>query len=115
MRIAVTSQNFKTITGHAGKSRRFLIYDLKPGSAPQEVERLDLPKELSLHEYHGPDHPLYQRQIDVILTGGAGQRFFDRMAQEGIEVITTSETDITAALGAIESGQELPPAAPHEH
>ena len=35
MRIAVTSQNFKTITGHAGKSRRFLIYDLEPGSAPQ--------------------------------------------------------------------------------
>jgi hypothetical protein len=26
MRIAVISQNFKTITGHAGKSRRFLIF-----------------------------------------------------------------------------------------
>ena len=28
MRIGVTSQNFRTITGHAGKTRRFLIYDV---------------------------------------------------------------------------------------
>lgn len=115
MRVAVTSQNFKTITGHAGKSRRFLIYDLEPGSEPVETERLDLPKELSLHEYHGQDHPLYQHQIDAILTGGAGQRFFDRMAEQGIDVLTTSEADIAAALSAIANGQELPAAAPHDH
>jgi predicted Fe-Mo cluster-binding NifX family protein len=115
MRIAVTSQNFKTITGHAGKSRRFLIYDLEPGKNPVEVERLDLPKELSLHEHHGEDHPLYQRQLNAILTGGAGERFFQRMAREGIKVITTSETDVAAALSAIANGDDLPPAAPHEH
>ncbi|NEX17795.1 MAG: nitrogen fixation protein [Halochromatium sp.] len=115
MRIAVSSQNFKTITGHAGKSRRFLIYDLEPGGEPVEVERLDLPKELSLHEYHGPDHPLYQRQLTHILTGGAGDLFIERMARQDISVITTSETDIAAALSAIANGQALPPAAPHEH
>jgi len=115
MRIAVTSQNFKTITGHAGKSRRFLIYDLEPGSESVEVERLDLPKELSLHEYHGPDHPLYQRQLTAILTGGAGRPFVERMGREGIKVITTGETDIAAALKAIAEGEALPPAAPHEH
>lgn len=115
MRIAVTSQNFKTITGHAGKSRRFLIYDLEPGRAPVEIERLDLPKELSLHEYHGADHPLYQRQLNAILTGGAGDRFIERMQREGISVMTTSETDIALALSAIANGQALPPAPPHEH
>ncbi len=114
MRIAVTSQNFRSITGHAGKSRRFLIYDLDPGNEPVEVERLDLPKELSLHEYHGPDHPLYQRQLDAILTGGAGRPFFERMTRQGIEVITTGETDITAALSAIIKGEALPAAAPHD-
>jgi predicted Fe-Mo cluster-binding NifX family protein len=115
MRIAVTSQNFKTITGHAGKSRRFLIYTVERGSEPVEVERLDLPKELSMHEYHGSEHPLYQRQLDSILTGGAGNRFVERMSREGIGVITTSETDIAAALSAIARGDDLPPAAPHEH
>jgi hypothetical protein len=44
MRIAVSSQNFRTITGHAGKSRRFIVYHAKPGETPQELERLDLPK-----------------------------------------------------------------------
>jgi hypothetical protein len=28
MKIAVTSQNFSTITGHAGRARRFLMYDI---------------------------------------------------------------------------------------
>lgn len=42
MRIAVTSQNFKTVTGHAGKSRRFLIYEARPGADP--VDRFDLPR-----------------------------------------------------------------------
>lgn len=115
MRIAVTSQNFKTITGHAGKSRRFLVYEIAAGREPTEVERIDLPKELSLHEYHGEDHPLYQRGLNAILTGGAGNRFFERMASRGIEVFTTSETDIGAALSAIANGEPLPPAAPHEH
>jgi len=27
MRIGVTSQNFRTITGHAGKTRRFLVFE----------------------------------------------------------------------------------------
>lgn len=115
MRIAVTSQNFKTITGHAGKSRRFLIYDLEPGTDPIEVERLDLPKEMSLHEYHGLDHPLYQHQLNAVLTGGAGENFIQRMARDGIQVFTTSETDIAAAINAIANGDDLPPAAPHEH
>lgn len=115
MRIAVSSQNFKNITGHAGKSRRFLVYDLAPGQAPIEQKRLDLPKEMSLHAYHGPDHPLYQLQLDAILTGGAGERFCERMAEPGIQVMMTAETDIASALAAIASGQPLPPAAPHEH
>jgi predicted Fe-Mo cluster-binding NifX family protein len=115
MRIAVTSQNFKTITGHAGKSRRFLIYEITAGQDPVELERLALPKEMSLHEHHGPDHPLYQRQLDAILSGGAGERFHERMAEQSIDVITTSETDIGLALEALAVGKPLTPAAPHEH
>lgn len=115
MRVAVTSQNFRTITGHAGKCRRFLVYDLQPGKDPIEIERLDLPKELSAHEYHGPDHPVYQRGLDVLLTGGAGRPFVERMARQGINVITTSETDIATALSALSAGRTLPPAGPHAH
>ena len=31
MQIAVTSQNRKTVTEHAGKCRKFWIYDIKTG------------------------------------------------------------------------------------
>jgi predicted Fe-Mo cluster-binding NifX family protein len=115
MRIAVSSQNFRTITGHAGKTRRFLIYALAPDSEPTEIERLELPKDLTLHAYHGPDHPLYQRQLDAVLTASAGEKFVERMNRQGIEVITTAESDIQAALQAIAAGEPLPPAEPHEH
>ncbi|HKJ77206.1 MAG TPA: nitrogen fixation protein, partial [Gammaproteobacteria bacterium] len=43
MEIAITSQNFRTVTGHAGKTRRFLVYEAGPGQEPVEVDRLDLP------------------------------------------------------------------------
>lgn len=116
MRIAVTSQNFRTITGHAGKTRRFMIFDIASGQAgPREVERIELPKEMSLHDYHGDDHPLFTLGLDAILTGSAGPRFIERMARHSIRVYATSETDPQAALTAVAQGRPLPPAPPHEH
>lgn len=115
MRVAVTSQNFRSITGHAGKSRRFLVFEWQEGGEPAEVDRLDLPKEMSLHEYHGDDHPLYSLALDAIITGGAGEHFVQRMGRRGIAVIATGETDIQTAVSAVAAGRPLPPAAPHEH
>ena len=115
MRIAVSSQNFRSITGHAGKSRRFIVYELAPGQAPAEIERLDLPKELSMHEYHGDDHPLLTRNLDAVITGSAGAGFVQRLGRRGIRVLATAETDIDAALTALANGEPLPAAAPHEH
>ena len=115
MRIAVTSQNFRTITGHAGKSRRFLVYEADADGNPTEVDRLDLPMELSLHEYHGEDHPLFELKLNGIVTQGAGNGFLQRMARHGIQVYTTSATDPVQAVSAIFAGQPLPAAAPHTH
>lgn len=115
MRVAVSSQNFRSITGHAGKSRRFIVYDLAPGEAPRELERLDLPKEQSLHEYHGDDHPLFRQGLDAVVTGSAGAGFVQRLGRRGIRVLATAETDIERALTALVNGEALPAAAPHEH
>ncbi len=115
MRIAVTSQNFRTITGHAGKSRRFIIYEADGEGNPTEVDRLDLPMELSLHDYHGDDHPLFELKLTAIVTQGAGHGFVQRMAGHGIQVLTTSATDPLQAVAAILGGQPLPAAAPHTH
>jgi predicted Fe-Mo cluster-binding NifX family protein len=115
VRIAVTSQNFKTITGHAGKARRFLVYETDATGATREVDRLDLPKELSVHEYHGDDHPLFALGLQALVTQGAGHGFVQRLSRQGIAVHATGETDPLAAVALVAAGQELPEAPPHDH
>jgi predicted Fe-Mo cluster-binding NifX family protein len=109
MIIAVTSQNFRTVTGHAGRARRFLVYSAEPGALPREVERLDLPKELALHDFHGPGpHPI--DRMDVLLTGGAGEHFCTRLAARGVSVHVTTETDPMRAVHAyLDTGSGQPP------
>lgn len=113
MKIAVTSQNFRTITGHAGKSRRFLIFAPDGQGGVAESERLDLPKEMSLHEFRGLDHPLFH--VQVVITASCGEGFMRRLGAHGVQVIATSATDPAQAAAAILAGQTLPPAAPHSH
>jgi predicted Fe-Mo cluster-binding NifX family protein len=115
LRIAVTSQNFKTITGHAGKSRRFVVYEAGGTAEPVEVERLELPKEMSVHEYHGDDHPLFRLGLAALVTQGAGQGFIQRLAHHGIAVHATSESDPRAAVVRVAAGLPLAPALPHDH
>lgn len=118
MRIAVTSQNFRTVTGHAGKSRRFLVFEAQPGTTPHELERLDLPKEMSFHEFHGDGaHPV--DGVDAVITGSCGAGFARRLAGRGIQVAVTQLQDPLAAVQAYASGQLAPvdPAhmAGHDH
>lgn len=91
MKIGVTSQNFRTITGHAGKARRFFVFEANDGLLT-EVDRLDLPKEMAMHEYKGAEpHPV--DQLDILITAGCGDGFKRKMAARGIHMVTTSETD----------------------
>lgn len=113
MRIAVASQNFRTITGHAGKTRRFLIFEAAPGAVPQEVARLDLPREMSIHEFRGPGpHPLEAMQ--AVIVGSAGDGFVRRLAAWGVETAVTPETDPAAAAAALAEGR-LVRATGHHH
>jgi len=115
MRIAVTSQNFRTITGHAGKTRRFLIYEVEGQGAPVEVERLDLPAAMSLHEFHGADHPLFQKRLNALITQGAGRGFVQRLARHGITVHVTSDLDPAQAAAQVAAGLPLTPGPPQDH
>jgi len=112
MKVAITSQNFRTITGHAGKTRRFLVYAVGEDGQCQEQARLDLPKEMSLHEYLGDDHPAYA--FDTIITASCGENFVRRMQAHGVEVLATSESDPQTALQSVILGQPLPPPAAHK-
>ena len=113
MRIAVASQNFRTVTGHAGKTRRFLVFEASPGQPAREVERFDLPKEMAFHEFRGDGpHPLYS--VQAVIAGSMGPGFARRLAGRGITAVATSETDPARAADAFVAGT-LPEAEPHDH
>ncbi|MDQ0355948.1 putative Fe-Mo cluster-binding NifX family protein [Rhodoplanes tepidamans] len=113
MRIAVASQNFRTVTGHAGKTRRFLVFEIENGGPPREVERLDLPREMTIHAFRsdGP-HPL--DAVAAVIAGSAGPGFVDKMAARGVTAVATTEQDPVAAVVQFLAGT-LPPAPPHDH
>ncbi|OGT88725.1 MAG: nitrogen fixation protein [Gammaproteobacteria bacterium RIFOXYA12_FULL_61_12] len=113
MKIAVTSQNFREITGHAGKARRFILYVPGEDGEPVEVERISIPKEMTLHEFRGDDHSLFG--FDVVITASCGQGFVNRLAAHGVKVIATSEKDPIRAAKAVIAGIDLPPPDPHDH
>lgn len=96
MKIAVTSQNRRTITEHAGKCRKFWVYDIDQDQVVGR-ELLELPMEQSFHESspHEP-HPL--DVVQVLITGGMGPGLQHRLAAKGITALITPETDPDQAV-----------------
>jgi len=116
MRIAITSQNFRTVTGHAGRARRFLVFEVASGQPPKELERLDLDAEMAIHGFdHRAAHPL--DGMDVLITGGAGEGFVRHLAARGVMVVATPETDPLRAVDAFLAGRVLSAsdACNHDH
>jgi predicted Fe-Mo cluster-binding NifX family protein len=112
-RIAVTSQNFRTITPHAGRTRRFLVYRGAPGGDPELVDRLDLPKQQALHDWGNKDgHPIFE--MDAVLCGSCGHNFVAKLAKRGVEAVPTDETDPERAIRDYLTGQ-LSKAEVHTH
>lgn len=108
MKIAVSSQNFRSVTGHAGKSRRFIIYDVgTPCDKPKTIW-LDLPNEMAFHEFSGGKHPL--DEMDMIVTASAGPGFISKMAQRGIQVVISEERDPDQAVRDCINGMDIPEA-----
>ena len=104
MRLAVASQNFLTVTPHADKTRRFVVYAVEPFQEPVEVDRLDLPKEMTLQKFHGDHgHPLYA--VDVLIAGSFGEGFGRRMAKHGVIARCTKESDPGKAVGEFLASQ----------
>lgn len=113
MKIAVTSQNRKTITGHAGKCRKFWIYEIVDKKIVNKT-LLELALEQSFHESHtaGP-HPL--DGINVLISGGAGKGLIRRLNNMGIQGLVTAETDPDSAVATFLNGTlKLGQAESHE-
>lgn len=112
MKIAVSSQNFRTVTGHAGKTRRFLVFEATAGGELQPLEPIDLPREMSMHEFIGGEHPL--DAMDIVITASAGEGFIRKLTSRGVGVVVTGETDPRQAVENCLAGK-VKPAEPHVH
>ncbi|MER2623042.1 MAG: NifB/NifX family molybdenum-iron cluster-binding protein [Accumulibacter sp.] len=116
MQIAVTSQNRKNITEHAGSCRKFWVFNIERG-AVVDKQLLELPIEQSLHAmHHALPAPL--AGINVLISGGMGAGLYQRLVQNGISPIITSDTEPDHAIAAFLSNtlEHLPaPDACHDH
>lgn len=102
MKIAVTSQNRKTITEHAGKCRKFWVYDIHNRQIAGKA-LLELPLEQSFHESAHAAGPQAAHPLDgtcLLIAASAGRGLQTRLAQKGIQVAVTTETDPDRAVTA---------------
>jgi predicted Fe-Mo cluster-binding NifX family protein len=113
MRIAIASHDFTTIGLHAGRARRFLLFDVGVDGVRLPTGRLDLAPEYAMHEFDDEGaHPL--DGVDVLLAGSAGEGVVRKAARRGIRLVCTAETDPTRAIDDFLGGH-LAPAASCDH
>ncbi|MCF8481413.1 MAG: hypothetical protein K9H25_13345 [Rhodospirillum sp.] len=113
MRYAVaTDRDYAAVSGHAGQSRRWLVYDIEPGSGadPREIRRVELEKQQVFHHFKdGGPHPL--EDVQVVIAANSGEGFVRRMQKRGIEAVMTAESDPVKAV-TDHAAQHLAPAKP---
>ena len=120
MKIAITSQNQRTVSGHAGRATRFVVFEVENGNV-QSKSLIEVDKENTLHEFfHNPRVPGKMHPalvVDVMVTGSMGPGFVHHMAEFGIEPVMTDETDLDMVVQKYVDGtlNRLQPSAHHHH
>jgi predicted Fe-Mo cluster-binding NifX family protein len=115
MQIAITSQNRKSITGHAGKCRNFWIYQVEAGQLAGK-ELVELAIDQSFHaSHHEMAEPL--SNINVLITGSMGGGLYQRLMQQGVLPIITDQNNPDEAVAAFLENrlERLPFEANHHH
>lgn len=114
MKIAITSQNRKSITGHAGKCRNFWIYQVEAGQLAGK-QLIELAIDQSFHASH---HEKIEAlaEINVLITGSMGGGLYQRLMQQGILPIITDQNNPDEAIAAfLENRLERLPLALNHH
>jgi predicted Fe-Mo cluster-binding NifX family protein len=107
MKIAISSEDGVSVSGHAGQARRWLVYQAEPGDEPGPPQCIELARDQVFHHFAGgKPHPL--DGVNVIVATSAGDGFLRRMRKLGVEVVLTSEEDTAFAADSVLTGQPLP-------
>lgn len=115
MKIGIVSDDGKTIAGHLGRARGFIIYDVEDGVVKQKSY---LDNNFTAHagqrhgeghagacrgEHHGEHHghgPVLQALAgcEAVISRGMGRRIYADLHAAGIAAFVVDETDADKAL-----------------
>jgi predicted Fe-Mo cluster-binding NifX family protein len=107
MKIAIaTKENWSQVSGHAGQTRDWLVFDCQPGQPRPTPLCIQLTKEQLPHHFNddGP-HPLHG--VEIVVAASAGDGYLRHMQKWGAQVLLTGETDPLLALEKILAGEAL--------
>jgi predicted Fe-Mo cluster-binding NifX family protein len=104
--VAVAVTNDGSITPHAGRALRWMVYIVPDEVEASLVWTLDLTDIGCLHEWHvrgdGNRHPLHF--VDIAIAASAGEGVRRRLQQRNTELLTTIETNPDKAVKAYQKG-----------
>lgn len=116
MKIIVCSQNRKEVTGHAGKCRKFWLYDIENDQVKSK-ELIELAIEHSLHAIgHNPEHAAFEHPAyssDIFISGGMGFGLVRRLQSYNTQAIVTPEKNPDKAVEDFLNGTLLT-GSPHQ-
>ncbi|MDD4050490.1 MAG: NifB/NifX family molybdenum-iron cluster-binding protein [candidate division Zixibacteria bacterium] len=112
MKIAIASDDGKTIASHFGRCRGFVVCTIEDGS----ITGRDFRPNSSTHHmglHHGEDHAVHSHgpiiaaltDCTAVITHGMGRRALDDLTRAGINVFVTEETDVDRAGGLFVEGK----------
>lgn len=98
MKIAMTCQNRRTVTPHAGKCTHFFLFDTEKDMRQPERSIVLSPQQMFRHQAFNENHPL--AVADALVTAGIGDGLHRQWQQMGKQVYVTYELDPVKALQA---------------
>jgi len=99
MKIAVASDNQKTISEHFGRACGFMVFEIQNDAIISQEYRDNIGK--STGECHSCDHETMINNIkdcDVVISYGMGQRIYADLLKHNILAIVTDERTVTDAV-----------------
>ncbi|MDG4574539.1 MAG: hypothetical protein P9C36_01460 [Defluviicoccus sp.] len=108
LKIIVSSQDGRTVSGHAGQTKQWLVFETDKSGTPSLAERIALTPAQVFHRFQGPGpHPL--DGAHVLITRFAGEGFVAKMGKRGVKVRQTREADAVKAVADFLAGRLAPP------
>lgn len=103
--VAITSQNRKSITEHAGRCRNFFIYTIVNDRVVKK-ELLELSSGETLHEVFHSEKPTHSVlfDVDILLTGGIGNGAIQKLAVNNVTCYIVREKDPDEAISKLMKG-----------